>query len=266
MTRFQGYGPPRTERGRSQAYGPPPWHLAGRAIALWYRLADPEEARRRVPALVEMADDPIVRARFWDLSHDSGLPERLTAGEPLPTRVAEAVVAFPVTYGGVSGDFTAHMYADDPVYTAFGREAMGWPLTHGRIVVSQPATAALAKGARISAQLDRDGHVLMSAALELTELLPDAERPSGLPRWLTMKLVPRADRPGDAVHQLVQTGPERLEWGPIWRARGELQFPDAPIEELGPLAPREIVAAQYWSAVDLSVGYGRVLMDGGATP
>lgn len=265
MTAFRGYGPPRTERGRSQAYGPPPWHLAGRAIALWFRLADPAEARRHVPALVGMADDPIVRARFWDLAHDSGLPERVTAGEPLPTRVAEAVVAFPVTYGGVSGDFTAHMYADDPVYTAFGREVMGWPLTHGRIVVGQPATeAGLATGARISAQLERDGHVLMSAALELTELLPEAERPSGLPRWLTMKLVPRAERGGDVVHQLLQTGPERLEWGPIWRAQGDLRFPDAPIDELGNLAPREIVAVQYWSAVDLSVGYGRVLMDEGA--
>ena len=112
----------------------------------------------------------------------------------------------------------------------------------------------------------RDGHLLMSAALELTELLPEAERPSGLPRWLTMKQIPRADRPGDAVHQLVQTGPERLEWGPIWRAHGELHFPAAQIDELGSLAPREIVAAQYWSAVDLSVGYGRVLMDLGASP
>lgn len=263
MTRFAGYGPPRTERGRSQAYGPPPWHLAGRALALWFLLADPAEARRHVPALVGMADDPIVRARFWDLAHDSGLPERLAPGEPLPTRVAEAVVAFPVTYGEVTGDFTAHMYADDPVYTAFGREAMGWPLKHGRIVVGGSGSA-LEQGARVSADLERDGHKLMSATLTLTDPLPENERPSGLPRWLTMKLVPRADRRGDAVEQLVQTGPERLEWGPIWRAQGELYFADAPNDELSFLAPREIVAAQYWSAVDLSVGYGRILADEGA--
>lgn len=264
MTRFAGYGPPRTERGGSQAYGPPPWHLTGRAIALWFRLADPAEARRHVPALVEMGADPIVRARFWDLTHDSGLPERVTAGEPLPTRVAEAVVAFPVTFGDVSGDFTAHMYADDPVYTAFGREAMGWPLRHGRVVVSRPWPAtALESGVQISAHLERDDRVLMRASLTLTTLLPDGDRPTGLPRWLTMKIVPRADRSGDAVHQLLQTGPERLEWGPIWRAAGELSFADGPDDELGFLAPREIVAAQYWSAVDLAVGYGRILRDEG---
>jgi len=261
---FRGYGPPRTDRGRSQAYGPPPWHLAGRAFALWFRLADPAEARRHVPPLLEMADDPVVRARFWDLAHDSGMPDERTAGEPLPTRVAEAVVAFPVTYGGVSGDFTAHMYADDPVYTAFGREVMGWPLKHGRVVMSRPR-AGLEKGVKVSAHLERDDDVLMSAALTLTEPLPDAERPSGLPRWLTLKLVPRAEGSGDALRQLVQTGPERVEWGAIWRAEGELRFSDGPHDELGFLAPREIVAAQYWSAVDLSVGYGRILHDEGAT-
>lgn len=265
--RFGGYGTPRTARGRSQAYGPPPWHLAGRALALWFRLVDPAEARRHVPPLLEMADDPVVRARFWDLAHDSGMPDGRAAGEPLPTRVAEAVVAFPVAYSGVGGDYTVHMYTDDPVYTAFGREVMGWPLKHGRIVVSGPPPAAgLERGVTISAHLERDDRVLMSAALTLTEPLPDGERPTQLPRWLTQKLVPRADGNGDAIRQLVQTGPERAEWGPVWRAEGELRFADGPNDELGFLAPREIVAAQYWSKIDLSVGYGRILLDEGASP
>ncbi len=260
MTGFRGYGPPRTERGRSQAYGPPPWRLAGRALALWFRLADPEEARRHVPALLEMTFDPIVRARFWDLAHDAGSNDAAAA----PIRVGEAVVAFPVAYGGVSGDYTAHMYADDPVYTAFGREVMGWPLKHGKVVVGRPGPGlGLQGGVTVSAHLERDDLTIMTASLTLTEPLPGAERPTELPRWLTMKLVPRAEGSGDALRQLLQTGPERVDWGPIWRASGELHFSGGPNDELGAFAPREIVAAQYWSTVDLSIGFGRILLDEG---
>ena len=265
MTGFRGYGSPRTERGRAQAYGPPPWRLAGRGLAIWFRLADPEEARRHVPAMIEMAHDPIVRARFWDLAHDAGMPERLGAGDELPIRVAEAVIAFPVSHEGVSGDFTAHMYADDPVYTAFGREVMGWPLKHGTVVLSPPPPTGLEPGSRVLARLERDGRALMTADLRLIAPLPERERPTELPRWLTMKLVPRADGSGDVVRQLLQTGPERVVWGPIWRAEGELLLMDGPNDELAFLAPREIVAAHYWTAVDLSIGHGRVLFDASAT-
>lgn len=259
---LSGYGPPRTVRGRSQAYGPPPWHMAGRTLAMWFRLADPEEARRHVPDGLTMDDDPIVRARFWDLVHDAGLGDETRSTDTGQTRVAEAVVAFPVSFGDVTGDYTAHMYADDPVYTAFGREVMGWPLKSGTVVVSPPSPdAELRPGVRLTARLERHGGRLMSAALTLLEPLPDPERPTGLPRWLTWKIVPRVDGPGDAIRQLVQTGPTRIGWGPIWRASGDLSFGSGPQDELEFLQPREVVAAQYWSSVDLAVGFGRVLAE-----
>jgi Acetoacetate decarboxylase (ADC) len=261
---FGGYGPPRTARGRSQAYGPPPWHMAGRTLALWFRLADPAEARRHVPNGLAMDGDPIVRARFWDLVHDAGSGADLgsrPSSATAPIRVAEAVVAFPVSLGSISGDYLAHMYADDPVYTAFGREVMGWPLRAGDVVVSPAPDEELRAGARLAGRLERDGDPLLEAALILGEPLPDAERPTELPRWLSWKIVPRVDEPGDALRQLVQTGPARIEWGPIWRAQGELSFGSGPSDELEFLRPREVVAAHYWSHVDLSVGFGRVLAE-----
>lgn len=270
--RFGGYGTPRTMRGRSQAYGPPPWHMAGRTLALWFRLADPDEARRHVPDGLAMDADPIVRARFWDLVHDAGSgadlrAEPASATPPIP--VAEAVVAFPVSFGSVSGDYTAHMYANDPVYTAFGREVMGWPLAAGDVTLSRAPEGDLRTGIRLTGRLERDGDTVMEAALTLVEPLPDAERPTDLPRWLSWKIVPRVDGPGDALRQLVQTGPARIDWGPIWRAHGELSFGSGPSDELEFLRPREVVAAQYWSHVDLSVGFGHVLAEeeaSGAAP
>jgi acetoacetate decarboxylase len=261
---FRGYGTPRTARGRSQAYGPPPWHMAGRTLALWFRLADPDEARRHVPEGLAMDADPIVRARFWDLVHDAGSgadlqndPSTATA----PIRVAEAVVAFPVVSGSVSGDYTAHMYANDPIYNAFGREVMGWPLRAGDVTLSPLPDGALGAGVRLTGRLERDGDALMEAALTLVEPLPDAERPTRLPRWLSWKIVPRVDGTGDALRQLVQTGPARIDWGPIWRAQGELSFGSGPSDELEFLRPREVIAAHYWSHVDLSIDFGHVLVE-----
>ena len=95
--RMPGSGMPITARGRSAAYAPPPWKMRGRTLALWYRLADPEEARRHVPAAVEMEDDPVVRARFWDMEHDALIVG--ADGERPWRRFREAVVAFPVRYG-----------------------------------------------------------------------------------------------------------------------------------------------------------------------
>ena len=236
--------------------------MAGRTLALWFRLADPDEARRHVPEGLAMDADPIVRARFWDLVHDAGSGADLrdpSLSATAPIHVAEAVVAFPVSYGSISGDYTAHMYADDPVYSAFGREVMGWPLRAGDVTVSPPPAGDLRAGVRLAGRLGRDGNALMDAALTLVEQFPDAERPTDLPRWLSWKVVPRVDGPGDALRQLVQTGPTRIEWGPIWRAHGELTFGSGPSDELEFLRPRDVVAAHYWSHVDLSVGFGHVL-------
>ncbi|MBM4363528.1 MAG: acetoacetate decarboxylase family protein, partial [Deltaproteobacteria bacterium] len=81
------------------------------------------------------------------------------------------------------------------------------------------------------------------------------------PHWLTDKLIPAVDGPVPVVHQVVHTWAESFEMGPIWAAEGELSFADAPHDELAGLAPREIMRAEYWSELKLTVGYGKVLAD-----
>lgn len=67
------------------------------------------------------------------------------------------------------------------------------------------------------------------------------------------------------ISQLVATGPERIHERRIWAAEGSLRFGEAPGDELHYLAPREIVQAQYWSGVRLTIGWGKVLADLGQT-
>lgn len=262
-----GSGTPYTASGRSVGYRPPPWRMRGRALALWYRLADPDAARRHIPRSVEMDPDPVVRARFWDLEHDAGAPvhDADRPADAVWTPIREAVVAFPVRHGHVEGDLPTYMYADDPIYTAMGRELMGWPVRGGTIELEgAPGTVADPvppdPGTTIAARLLRGGREVMRASVTTTGEVIREQRPAP-PRWLAEKIIGRVDRPGLAVAQLVATGPAWIERRERWAGSGTLAFGDAPGDELAALAPREIVAAELWSGLDLAIGWGEVLAE-----
>ncbi len=262
-----GSGTPFTVSGRSAGYRPPPWRMRGRALALWYRLADPDEARRHVPRSVDMDPDPVVRARFWDLEHDAGAPvhDADRPADAVWTPIREAVVAFPVRYGAVEGDLPTYMYADDPIYIAMGRELMGWPVRGGEIEltgapgsVAQPTSPT--PGSPIVARLIRGGREVMRASVAVSGDVVRESRPAP-PRWLAEKVIGHVDRPGAAIAQLVATGPAWIERRDRWAATGALAFGEAPGDELAMLAPREIVAAELWADLDLAIGWGEVLAE-----
>lgn len=251
-----GSGGPITSRGRAVAYLPPPWRMRGRTLAMWFHLKDPDEARRHVPSLLEMDDDPVVRARFWDMTYDA-VPGA-EPGSRGSRRFLEAVVAFPVRYGDISGDYPSYMYADDWVYITSGREIQGWNVRGGEVEVSPEPESGPASGTVFHGRLERDGHQVMQATLTLSGPSHDA-RVAVPPRWLTTKIITDATGPRAQIGQLLSTGPERVNGQRIWDADAELAFSPSPTDELHYLAPREIVEAQYWSDVDITVGWGEVL-------
>lgn len=264
---FRGFASPRTAGGRSSVYGPVPWRMRGRAIAVWYRLQDPAEARRHVPAECEMDADPIVRARFWDMHHDAGLGVDAMGGNSVARpveerwfRFREAVVAFPVRCAGVGGDFTTHMFCDDPVYIAFRREVMGWPLRAGVIDIDE--ASGVAPGVRLAAGLQLGGRGVMRCSIEVTRRLSREALPQRPPRWIGWKVIPDVDGRSMSVDQLVETGPVHIDWGSAWEASADLEFGAATRNhELSALAPRSISAAQYWADISLILAPGRVLVD-----
>jgi acetoacetate decarboxylase len=257
-----GSGTPFTGSGRSIGYRPPPWGMRGRALALWFRLADPDEARRHVPPGVEMDEDPIVRARFWDLEHDAAGPATDDDRDPAHvwTAIREAVVAFPVRYGAVAGDLPTYMYADDAIYIAMGRELMGWPVRDATIEMDPTPAGGPHAGMTVHARMLRGGAEVMAASLTLTGE-PTTEHLPPPPRWLAEKVIGHVDRPGAAIAQLVATGPERIDRRDTWAATGTVSFGAGARDELTLLAPREIVKAEYWSGLRLSIGWGEVLAE-----
>jgi acetoacetate decarboxylase len=230
--------------------------MRGRTLALWFKLADPDEARRHVPTTVQMEDDPVVRARFWDMQHDALMDPSAGTRPWQPFR--EAVVAFPVRYGQVSGDYPTYMYADDFTYMAFGREVMGWPVRDGHIEIDPEPASGPAKGVRLGGSLHRNERRIMTASLEITgeEITVDDSIP---PRWLATKVITDIEGPRAQIGQLVATGPERVDGRRIWKASGSLAFGAGMDDELEYLMPREVVDAQYWSDVRLTIGWGAVL-------
>jgi len=257
---FKGCGSPQTRRGIASPYGPPPWHMSGRVFTIWYRLADPDEARNHVAPPLEVPADPICRARFYDIIHDAGKGDEWAALNPEQTQFHEAVVAIETSYGGVSGDYSVHSYSDDATYTAWAREVIGWPLKAGKITMSRPwNTHDLQPGTTITGITERFGQRLMSASITLTALVPDEQRPQGTPSWFTYKVIPSAEKPEADICQLILGGPTRVDAGPIWQATATLELGEGLNDELHFLRPREIIGAEYWPQVDLTVGYGRIL-------
>jgi acetoacetate decarboxylase len=243
-------------------YGSVPWHMAGRALAVSLRPKNRALLRQRLPAALSLPSDPIVRVRIWDLAHDAGLGRTATQVLPELTAFQEVAFAVPVSFGSLHGDFVKLIYADDPTYTAFGREVMGWPVRSGKIMVGRPWPGTpLSAGQEFTGYLERYGRQLLSISLTLQAPVPPQERPQGLPVWLSARSIPDPSTSRPALNQLIRGGPSEMRWGEMWKATATVALGSSPLDDLSPFAFSEVVAAQYWTGLDLTISGGEVLTD-----
>jgi len=101
----------------------------------------------------------------------------------------------------------------------------------------------------------------MRVTLRLTGVAFDETDVDKPPRWFAIRTIPGLDRPEDSIRELALTGPSRFRRGRVYAATAEVEMAQGPRNELAWLRPREIVSAELWSAVDLTIGYGRLLAD-----
>jgi acetoacetate decarboxylase len=227
-------------------------------LSVQYRLRDPDQVSRHLPQGVHADADPLVRVRMWDLSHN-GDASRATDSVAPETPIREAVIAIPVHFGAQSADYLSVMYADEPVYVAFGREMMGWPLHHARVVMTSAEEVSAVAGAEISAAAVLGQQSLVSVDLTLTGVVSADTPDAPLPRWISVKTIPRVDAPGEVLRELTLTGPSAFSRGGIHTAVAALRISaDAGLDWL---QPRDVVDAALWSDIKVTIGYGQILAD-----
>jgi Acetoacetate decarboxylase (ADC) len=177
ISEFKGFGSPLTARGQASPYGPEAWHMAGRVFTVWFR-APAGEIEKHVPAPLTVPRDALCRVRFYELLHNAGFDDGLSAKDPPRGSFHEAVLAVPVSYRDEIGDYSVHLYTEDADYLCWAREVPGWPVKMGNIVISKPWPGMpLERGTTITASLERHGRRLITTSVQLTEHVPLSDYP-----------------------------------------------------------------------------------------
>lgn len=259
LDRFKGFGSPLTARGLASLYGPLPWHMAGRVLTVWFH-APAGEVERHVPAPLTVPAGALSRVRFYQLLHNVGLDDALSAEDPARVRFHEAVLAVPVAYKDSVGDYSVHLYSENIEYICWAREAIGWPVKGGDINISEPWPGTpLASGNRVTATLTRHGRRLMTATLTLTAPMPPAAYPTSPMPTYTVKVIPGAEERTIALRQVVEVRPSLPRLEGIWYADATLELEAGPSDELHFFTPLDIVRAEYTPLIELTMPYGRVV-------
>lgn len=259
-TTLNGFGTPLTRTGRSSLYGPPPWHMSGRLLTIWYRPANPEALQQFVMPPLSIPTDALCRVRFWELMHDAGRGNALPSDTPAQTRFCEAVLAIDVQYEAMRGDYSVNIYANEPTYVAWAREVIGWPVKMGQVSLNNAWRPHMLQGGdKFTGVLERFGQQLLRGTVTLKHPIDPAYRPYSLANWFTFKIIPSAAQTQPEIAQLVLVQPITLELGTVWECEGAFQIDDGPNDELQLLNGSEIVWAEYGSYVNLKVGYGTIL-------
>jgi acetoacetate decarboxylase len=166
----------------------------------------------------------------------------------------EAAIAQKCTFRGQTGWYTSHVWHDGPRGIAAGREIYGTPKIFSHLDVRVTDSSMLTRASMADVPV-----LTISSTMERAASL--SEIPSLSPSW-RLKIIPRADRPGPAIKQLIDgtnaTG--NFEGRSVFRGRGTVHFEPSPFGDLTGLAPRSYGDAYYYEA-DYSEGYAAIAYD-----
>ena len=224
------------------AWCDPPWAITGRSITAWFPIPR-AVLEASLPAHLRRADrDDWARLRFYDARFEA---RAVGEGAPFAPRTGafrEAVVAFPAAAGGLEGDGTMFMWADDEPYTSWGREVYGWPILRGELTLEGSIwDAPLAAGARGSARLDAAHGTAAVTGVELGEQV-DLSTAGGW--WITpRRRLERAGLGGERA-DVVAARPQIVSPGRAYDASGTVSFgfkAGHPLHGLAPDVDRVVV-------------------------
>ena len=261
MAEVQGFMFPRSATGRSSLLPNPPWHYSGAMLTLEYR-TDPEAVAELLPAPLEPADDdPGAIAIIWaDWQSCSDSFDELL--DPIRSQYLEAFVVARCKYRGEHFSRCLYIWVDKDYAMVRGHH-QGYPKKLGSIHLTRPvevgkAGPRLVPGGRFGATLAAYDRRLVEASFTITDTCDHAGFVNALPmihnRWL-----PAIESDGsDSVDELVTMRGYDAEIGRSFTGTFDISLFDSPVEELGRLQPRELIAG-YWREVAVSWKGGTTL-------
>ena len=210
--------------------------------------------------MVEFRADPSAVARLLpEPLEPSPGGECVATGIEIPFSSAygpinEALIQQRVLWEGEPGWYCSHVWHNGPRGIAAGREIYGTPKIYSQVDVE------LSEGTmRTRASIAGVPVITISSSTEVR--IAEDDLPSLAPGW-QLKLIPRADGPGPAIKQLIDTteATTDLVIPEAYRGRGSVRFEPSPLSDVIGLQPLEFGNAFYYLA-DYAESYARIAYD-----
>ena len=238
--------------GRDQGWAIPfdaPYYPA---LPAWYRNVDFQQVFFRA--------DPVAVAHFLpEPLEPSADGECVATGIRIPFSSAygpinEAEVDVKATFRGEPGWFCVRVWHDGPHGIAAGREIYGTPKVFSQVDIRMLEGTMLTR-ASIGGVPVITINSTTDVAIELSELR------SVTPSWL-LKIIPRADRPGPAIKQLIDSAGAagNVQVHRAFRGRGTVQFEPSPFGDFTGITPLEYGPAYFFES-SYNEGFGRIVLD-----
>lgn len=258
---MQGLFYPRTPSGRASIVPPTPWHYSGELLTFEYR-TDPAAVAALLPdgfSLVE--EDPGAVAAIWaDWQSCSDSFEEIL--DPVRGQYKEMFIVARCQFQGRDYSRCLYIWVDKDFAILRGQH-QGYPKKFGSIHMSRPVTLGkagpkLEAGGVFGATLAASDRRLAQGRFTITGPSETPGFVNGLPmvhnRWM-----PAIETDGtDSLSEVVTMSGFDGAMGRCFTGDFELEYFDAPTEELLSIAPREKIAA-YWHEVGVSWKAGTTL-------
>lgn len=166
----------------------------------------------------------------------------------------EGMIQMKVRFRGGDAWYSSHVWHDGPRGIAAGREIYGTPKIFSHVEVQ------LGEGTMLT-RCSMSNVPVIAISSTMDERIDPLELPRFAPS-LRLKLIPRADRPGPAIKQLIDGASATLEFDALcaFRGHGTVHFEPSPLSDLTGLRPLEYGEAYYFEA-NYGEGFARIALD-----
>jgi acetoacetate decarboxylase len=261
MAELEGFLPPRSPEGRAAIVPGPPWHYSGDLLTIEYR-TEPGAVARWLPEPLEpAAEEPdAVAVIFADWQSCSATFEELL--DPVRAQYKECFVVVRCRYRGEHYSRCIAIWVDKDFALARGWH-QGYPKKLGSIWMTRPvrygrAGPRLEPGGRFGASVSVHDRRVIDARFTITGPSETNGFVNALP-MLHHRYVPSiTEGEPPSMNELVTMRSFDWEGSPVWTGTAELALGDSPVEELGSLPPRAMLAG-YWRSVGVTWGVGTLL-------